>query len=122
MVPCCAAMASILSFCLLIANGPQAVSQPLDPQGDPRLAKKHTLYCPPMPLGELLRAVSQQTGIALRVERSVAQHRAILVAHEQPLYETLNRLAEAFGFAWRKVDAKGKPPEYMLYQPAQALA
>jgi hypothetical protein len=112
----------ILSFCLLIANCLQAVSQPLDPQGDPRLAKKPTLYYPPMPLGELLRAVSQQTGVAVRVERSVEQHRAILVAHEQPLYETLNRLAEAFGFAWRKLETKGKPPEYMLYQPAQALA
>lgn len=122
MAPRCAVVVWVLSLCLLVANGLYGDSQPLDPQGDPRLAKKHTLYYSPAPLGELLRAVSQQTGIALRVERSVAQHRAILVAHEQPLYETLNRLAEAFGFAWRKVDTKGKSPEYMLYQPAQALA
>jgi hypothetical protein len=94
----------------------------LDPQADPRLAKKHTLYHPPTPLVDLLQAVSRQTGVALRVERSVAQHRAILVTHEQPLHETLSRLAEVFGFTWHRVKTKGKPAEYMVYQPASALA
>lgn len=122
MASCRATLISFLSLCLLAINTVQGAPMPLDPQADPRLAKKHTLYHPPTPLGELLQAISRQTGVTLRVERSVAQHRAILVAHEQPLHESLNRLAETFGFTWRKVETKGKPVEYMLYQPAQALA
>lgn len=111
-----------LCVCLLTASSLRGAPSPLDPQADPRLAKKHTLYHPPTPLSELLQALSRQTGVALRVERPVAQHRAILVTHEQPLHEVLNKLAEALGFTWRKVEAKDKPAEYMLYQPAQALA
>ncbi|MCS6950531.1 MAG: hypothetical protein NZ520_08735, partial [bacterium] len=112
--------------CILLLSAltisPLQGAPPLDPQSDPRLARKYSLYHPPAPLGELLQAVSKQTGVALRVERSIAPHRAILVTHEQPLADSLSKLAEAFGFAWRKVEPKGKPPEYTLYQTAQALS
>lgn len=112
----------LFSVCLLTTSPLLGAPPSLDPQADPRLAKRYTLYYPPTPMSELLQALSRQAGVTLRVERSVAQHRAMLVTHEQPLHEVLNRLAEAFGFTWRKVEAKGKPAEYMLYQPASSLA
>lgn len=113
-----------LTFVLLVhaLPGGAAVGDPVDPQADARLAKAHTFFFPPTPLGELLQKVSQQTGVSLRAERSVAQHRVILVAHDKPLHETLNKLAEAFGYTWRRVEKKDSPPEYMLYQPAQAMS
>jgi hypothetical protein len=97
-------------------------ASPVVPQNDPRLAKNYTFYFPPTPLAELLQSVSRETGVNVRSERSIAQHRAILVVHDRPLHETLTRLAEAFGYAWRKVESKDKPPEYMLYQSSQAFA
>lgn len=118
----CAAVLCSLSICLLTVSSLQGAPSSLDPQADPRLAKNHTLYHPPAPLEEVLQAVSRQAGVTLRVERSVAQHRVMLVTHKQPLHETLNKIAEAFGFVWRKLEARGKPAEYMLYQPAQAIA
>lgn len=95
---------------------------PLNPLEDVRLRQTVSVAFAPTPLGELLQKLSQQTGITLRAERTVAEHRAILVAHEKPLHETLRRLAEAFDYRWRKVETKGKPPEYMLFQPAQQQA
>lgn len=105
-----------------VLPGGAAVSDPVDPQADARLAKAHTFFFPPTPLGELLQTVSQQTGVSLRAERSAAQHRVILVVHDKPLHETLNKLADAFGYTWRRVEKKNSPPEYMLYQPAQAMS
>lgn len=102
--------------------GGAVVSDPVDPQADARLAKAHTFFFPPAPLGELLQTVSQQTRVSLRAERSVAQHRVILVVHDKPLHEPLNTLAEAFGYTWRRGGKKDSPPEYMLYQPAQAMS
>lgn len=49
-------------------------------------------------------------------------HRAILVVHDKPLHECLQRLADAFGYSWQKVETKGKSPRYMLYQTSQSLA
>ncbi|MGC8785757.1 MAG: hypothetical protein ACP5RN_15420, partial [Armatimonadota bacterium] len=97
-------------------------NSPLNPLEDVRLRQTVSAAFAPTPLGELLQKLSQQTGITLRAERTVAEHRAILVAHEKPLHETLRRLAEAFDYRWRKVEAKGKPPEYILFQPAQQQA
>ena len=107
---------------LVIASTLTAGSTALDPEADARLAKPHTLNYPPTPLTDLLQQLSRQTGVALRVDRSVAQHRAILVVHNQPLHQALQKLAEAFGFVWRKVESKGKPAEYMLTVPAQETA
>ncbi|GIV14631.1 MAG: hypothetical protein KatS3mg022_0066 [Armatimonadota bacterium] len=105
-----------LCGCIVAAN------DPIDPQADVRLAKRSTFFFPPAPLGDVLQKISQQTGVSLRAERSVAQHRAILVVHDKPLHETLNKLAEAFGYTWRKIEKKGTPPEYMLSPPAQVIA
>lgn len=72
----------LLFLCLLITTSLQGAPSPLHPQADPRVAKKYTLYHPPTPLSELLQALSRQTGVTLRVERSIAQHRAV---HASPL-------------------------------------
>lgn len=107
---------------LLLCGCIAAAKDPIDPQADVRLAKRSTFFFPPAPLGDVLQKISQQTGVSLRTERSVAQHRVILVAHDKPLHETLNKLAEAFGYTWRKIEKKGTPPEYMLFPPAQVMA
>ncbi len=44
------------------------------------------------------------------------------MVHDQPLHQALQKLADAFGFVWRKVESKGKPAEYMLTVPAQETA
>lgn len=102
--------------------GITAAGDPIDPRADARLAKLYMFFHPPTPLGELLQTISRQTGVSLHAERSIAQHRAILVVHDKPLHETLNKLAEAFGYAWRKGEKKDTPPEYTLFQPAQATS
>lgn len=93
-----------------------------NPDEDARLRQTTSVAFAPTPLGELLQKLSHQTGVTLRAERTVAEHRAILVAHEKPLHEILHRLAQAFDYRWRKVETKEKPPEYMLFQPAQQQA
>lgn len=110
-------------FWLILAlPGGIAADESIDHKADERLAKTHTFFFPPTPLGDLLQTISRQTGVSLHAERSVAQHRAILVAHDKPLHETLNKLAEAFGYRWRKVERKDKRTEYTLYQPAQTAS
>ncbi len=114
---------AMMAVCTVLVQ-PHVLAQKdaLDADADKRLAKTVTLYFPPTPLGELLQKVGQQTGVTLNAERSIAQHRAILVVHEKPLHECLQRLADAFGYTWQKVETKGKPPRYMLYQSSRSLA
>lgn len=113
------AMIAAATLVLPCAPAPDTV---LDPKSDPRLAKTVTLYFAPTPLGELLQKLSQQTGVVLNAERTVAMHRAILVVHDKPLHECLQRLADAFGYSWQKVETKDKSPRYMLYQTSRSLA
>jgi hypothetical protein len=120
-----AARAFVLWLTLLFGLlwfGPAAHSesdQDLQRFGDERLVRVTSFASPPTPLGELLQKLSRQTGITLRAERTIAEHRAILVVREKPVYEILEKLAEAFSYRWRRAETKSGLPEYMLFQPAQ---
>lgn len=81
-----------------------------------------TVFQPPAPLSTVVKALSQQTGVALQTERSISQYRAILLAEEKPLHEVLRKLAEAFGFTWLRREKRGEPPTYMLIQPSAEVA
>lgn len=117
---------SLVFLCVLLPTlaltGELTTAEPIEDGTDERLTKTYSFFFPPTPLSDLLQAISRQTGVSLRTERWVAPHRAILVTHEKPLQETLNKLAEAFGYTWRKVKRKDALPEYVLYEPAQAMS
>lgn len=88
----------------------------LDAKADARLQKEVSVFQPPAPLSAVVKALSQQTGVALQAERNISQYRAILVAEEKPLHEVLRKLAEVFGFAWKRRGKEGGAPSYLLVQ------
>ncbi|MER3473930.1 MAG: hypothetical protein C4335_07825 [Armatimonadota bacterium] len=88
----------------------------LDAKADARLQKEVSVFQPPAPLSAVVKALSQQTGVALQAERNISQYRAILVAEEKPLHEVLRKLADAFGFTWERRGKEGGPPSYLLVQ------
>lgn len=109
---------ALLAFLLLVVTSSLLAGEDaLDADADPRLQKEVTVFQIPAPLGAVVKALSQRTGVALQTERSISQYRAILVAEEKPLHEVLRKLAEAFGFKWERKGKQGEPPTYMLYQP-----
>lgn len=109
---------TLLALLLLMTTTPLSAGEDaLDADADPRLQKEVTVFQPPAPLSTAVKALSQQTGVALQTERSISQYSAILVAEEKPLHEVLRKLAEAFGFKWERKGKQGEPPSYMLTQP-----
>lgn len=116
-----AAWAQNLDGASKITPGNQ-VKQALDPAQELRLAQKVSLREAAIPLRELIRKLARETGLDLRVVDSVRNFRACLLVNEQPLYEVLQRLADAFGFHWTRQKERDGKEYYMLLEPREARA
>ncbi|GIV08205.1 MAG: hypothetical protein KatS3mg019_0296 [Fimbriimonadales bacterium] len=88
---------------------------------DARLEQRVSLRLGATPLKTLLKNLSQQTGVSLRVEGAIGEHRAFVRWTNRPLNEAMRTLAEAFGFKWRvEQDQPDNSPRYVLYQSPDA--
>lgn len=106
--------------CLMLACGLWAQgdgTNALNPERDPRLRQRVNLRYASMPLVDLTAQLTQKTGVRVEADSAIREHRACLYAPNRPLHETLERLAEVFGYQWRRVEQPERPPRYVLYDP-----
>jgi hypothetical protein len=109
--------ALFLAALLLIPSAVYGQYTAFDPfAGDERMSARRTIRAHDTALTKLLADLSEQTGVRLRADPSVAGDRVNLFAHDRPLDETLRAVAAFFRFDWRP-DADG----YTLYQSAESL-
>ncbi|GIV09458.1 MAG: hypothetical protein KatS3mg019_1549 [Fimbriimonadales bacterium] len=92
-------------------------TEAMNPRTDPRLQQRVNLRYASVPLVDLLAQLTQKTGVRLEADPAVREHRACLYASNHPLHETLNMLADSFGYRWRRVVQPERPPRYVLHDP-----
>lgn len=114
--------ACLLGWSLWKAHALGQPMQALDATHEPRLNQPISLREPSIPLQSLMRRLSQETGLDLRVIDSVRDFRVCLLVHEQPLHEVLQRLADTFGFRWTRQKDKEGREYYLLLEPREARA
>jgi hypothetical protein len=95
----------------MLSLGAQEVR--IDPELDPRLKHRVSVRMVAEPLIEVVRALSQQSGVVMTVARPIAEYRATLVIKDRPLHEVMTRLQEAFDFQWER---NGETPEQFRYR------
>ncbi|MFN3691109.1 MAG: hypothetical protein ACK4UU_09320, partial [Fimbriimonadales bacterium] len=89
----------------------------LDPEQDSRLERRVSVRLVAEPLFEVIRALSEQSGVVMTVAQPIAEYRATVVVKDRPLHEVMTRLQQAFDFRWER---NGNPPDefrYRFYQP-----
>jgi hypothetical protein len=65
------------------------------------------------PLRDVLREISQQTGVSLRCQDAIQHEKVAIFVEQRPAHEVLTQLAKTLRYAWRKREGGG----YMLYVP-----
>jgi hypothetical protein len=65
------------------------------------------------PLRDVLREISQQTGVSLRCQDAIQHEKVAIFVEQRPAHEVLTQLAKTLRYAWRKREENG----YMLYVP-----
>lgn len=123
---------SLLAALLALAPAPARAAAPEDPlAGDARLRGAITLRRPRVYLGELLEALSQQSGVRLSVSDAKGPVSGIELSFfvkGRPLREVMTALAELFTHRWDRWEwqrSKSEPPAYVLQHqrdPASAQA
>lgn len=100
----------------------EQLSLVLDSAHEPRLNTTLSLREPTISLHELMRKLSRETGLDLRVGDSIRYFRACLLVNERPLHETLQRLADTFSFRWTRQKTRDGKEYYLLLEPREARA
>lgn len=115
-----APLMAALVLCSLLVFSLQGLAQP-EPQVDSRLARMHSFSRSSSMLSELLQAFSCLAGVALCVERTVAQHRAILLALATSFTEPMVPLLERAALLVRCEERHRPEPPYEVPAGDEAL-
>lgn len=83
---------------------------------DERLGlKKVSLEIKGASFQDIVRRLTESTGIQIRADHTVAEDKATLFCKDKPLRDLMRQINQVFGYQWRRI---GKPDayEYELYQ------
>ncbi len=106
-----------LLIIVLLVSGAIAQEKAIDPDKDQRLKQKVSLRVPSIPLHNLMRQLSTTTGVSLRADDTIREHRLVIYAPDQPLHLVMTHIAQAFGYQWKRIDYEDGPPTYRLVDP-----
>lgn len=102
---------------ITLALHTHAQTKALDPTQDPRLQQTLSLRFAGVPLYRALLHITQQTGVVLRAEDAIKEHRVVLYAPNQPLHLVLEHIAQAFDYEWKRIENEKDAPVYRLVDP-----
>ena len=68
---------------------------------DARLQQTVAIHAEGIPVGELLKLLSEKTGVSLKADRYVADDKIIAFSPARPLRETLNAIAALYNDVWQ---------------------
>lgn len=92
-------------------------------EGDPKLGTKVKLDYNARPLGEVLKNLSEESGVSLEVQAShswAKEYHLIAITQSMPLHLALRRIASLFHLSWYvEKKSPSAPNRYVLYESAE---
>jgi hypothetical protein len=89
-------------------------------EGDARLTRPVTVSLLDRTLAQALPEVGRLVGVELKARREVADRKIVLVAHQRPAAETLDRLAAHLDFIWLRAGAGYELGQSLLARQREA--
>jgi hypothetical protein len=109
-------------LCAILGGQTSVRASSPDPfAGDERMAAKRTIRVHDKPMPDFLADLNLQTGIRFFADKSVADDKVTVYAHDRPLGDTLRVIAAFFKFEWKR-DGAAKDFGYILLQSPEYQA